>query len=173
MKVLFRKYYLYLLTTLCLPAMANAKLLDRKYISPNHKFCAVIHSTQAVGEMPESVVSVYDSRGKLVKRKSYTSPDHEHGYSVVQLKWSADSTFCVWSLTSSGGHSPWHFPTDCFIQKCKQVVNIDSKLNCGLSKSEFKLKAPHIFLSQRLIPNPNGDPKFADVKLDLATLACS
>lgn len=117
-------------------------------------------------------MSLYNSYGKLLEHKSYISSDHEHGYSVVQLKWSMDSKFCVWSLTSSGGHSPWHYPTDCYIEKCKKVVNIDAQLRCGLSTSHFKLQAPHTFLSQRLIPNPKGDPNYARVKLDLNTLAC-
>lgn len=173
MKLSLRRSFLYLLTTLCFVTVANAKTSWQKYFSPNHRLHAVIRNTQAPGEMmPESVVSVYDSRGKLLQHKSYISSDHEHGSNVVRLKWSADSKFCVWSLTSSGGHSPWHFPTDCYIQKCNAIVNIDAQLNCGLTQTKFELRTPHIFLSQRLIPNPKGNLKFAKVKLDLNTLTC-
>lgn len=165
--------FLYFLTTLYFLTVANAKTSCQKYSSPNHKLYAVIRNTQATDEiMRESVLSIYDSHGKLLQHKSYISPDQEHGYSVVQLKWSADSQFCVWSLASSGGHSPWHFPTDCYIQKCDAIVNIDSQLNCGLTQAKFKLQAPHTFLSQRLIPNPQGKQEFMKVKLDLGSLTC-
>jgi len=162
-----------LLAILCFVTTASAKTSTQKYFSPDHKVFAVVYKTQATGEvMPESIVSIYNTQNKSLQRKSYISPDHEHGYCVVHLKWSADSKYCVWSLTSSGGHSPWHFPTDCYIQKCKAIVNIDAQLKCGLTQAEFKLKAPHIFLSQRLIPNPSGDPKYAKVSLDLMNLKC-
>jgi len=167
-----KRNLLYLLAICCLTAAANAKSSTQKYFSPNQKFFAMVYSTQKSGEMPECIVSIYDTQGKLLQYKSYVSPDHEHGYSVVQLKWSADSKFCVWSLTSSGGHSPWHFPTDCFVQKCNTIVNIDAQLNCGLTQAKFKLQSPHMFLSQCLIPNPAGEPDFAKVTLNLADLKC-
>jgi hypothetical protein len=167
-----KRNLLYLLAMCCLITAANAKSSTQKYFSPNKKFFAMVYSAQHTDEIPESVVSIYDTQGKLLQHKSYISSDHEHGYSVVQLKWSADSIFCVWSLTSSGGHSPWHFPTDCFVQKCKTIVNIDAQLNCGLTQAKFKLQSPHTFLSQRLIPNPSGEPEYAKVTLDLASLKC-
>jgi len=172
-----KRFFLYraasLLTLLFLLRIANAKSSCQKYFSPNHKLHAVIQSVLEPGEIiPESVVSIYDSSSKLLQQKSYISPDHEHGYNVAQLKWSADSKFCVWSLTSSGGHSPWHFPTDCYIQKCHQIINIDTQLNCGLTQAKFKLQLPHTLLSQRLIPNPEGEPKYAKLTIDLEKLKC-
>jgi hypothetical protein len=173
MKQLLRNNLLYLLAIFYFTAVANAKTSIQKYFSPNQKLFAMIYNTQATGEiMPESIVSIYDSYGKLLKHKSYVSSDHEHGFNVAQLKWSADSKFCVWSLTSSGGHSPWHFPTDCFVQKCNTIVNIDAQLNCGLTQAKFKLQSPHTFLSQRLIPNPKGELQYAKVTLNLTNLKC-
>jgi hypothetical protein len=173
MKQFLRNNLLYLLAIFYFTTVANAKTSIQKYFSPNQKLFAMIYHTQKAGEiMPESIVSIYNSQGKLLLQKSYVSSDHEHGYSVVQLKWTADSQFCVWSLTSSGGHSPWHFPTDCYLQKCNVIINIDTQLNCGLTQAKFKLQAPHVFLSQRLIPNPKGEPKYAKFKLDLNNLKC-
>jgi len=173
MKQFLRNKFLYLLAIFYFTAVANAKTSIQKYFSPNQKLFAMVYNTQATGEiMPESIVSIYDSHGKLLKRKSYVSSDREHGFNVAQLKWSADSQFCVWSLTSSGGHSPWHSPTDCYLQKCNMIVSIDAQLNCGLTQAKFKLQSPHIFVSQRLIPNPTGEPNLAKVKLDLTNLKC-
>jgi len=158
---------------ICIQLNVLAAETCRRYRSPNKQLVAEVqiihHSNQP---LPESVVSIYNSHDKLLQHKSYISPDHEHGFSVVQLQWSADSKFCVWSLTSSGGHSPWHFPTDCYIQKCKAIVNIDMQLNCGLTLAKFSLQAPHIFLSERLISNPQGEPEYAKITFDLADLKC-
>lgn len=173
MKRILKNPFWYLLTTVCFVTVANAKSSCQKYFSPNHKLYAVIQPTLESGEIiPESAVSIYNSSGKLLQHKSYISSDHEHGYNVAQLKWSEDSQFCVWSLTSSGGHSPWHFPTDCYIKKCNSIVNIDTQLNCGLTQAKFKLEAPHTFLSQRLIPNPKGEPQYAKVTFNLLNLKC-
>lgn len=164
---------LYLLAICCLAGVANAKTSCQKYFSPNHQYSALIENTQVAGAIiPESIVSIYDMHHKLLARKSYTSPDHQHGFGVVQLKWSADSQYCVWSLTSSGGHSPWHFPTDCYAPKCHSIISVDDQLKAGLTQAHFQLKAPHLLISQQLIPHPEGEPEYAKVRFDLDDLKC-
>lgn len=162
-----------LLLTASMAMGKDAKKECRGDFSPNHQFHVVVKNVLPSGEvLPESVVSIYDARSKLLCKKSYLSSDHEHGFGVVQIRWSADSRFCVWSLTSSGGHSPWHFPTDCYIQKCNSVVNIDNRLNAGLTQPHFELQKPHTLLSQCLIPHPEGEMEYTKIKFDLGGLKC-
>lgn len=167
------------LCSLCLLLMTGITIAENagkhspESFSPNHLFHAIVKNVLPPREvLPESVVSIYDAHGKLLCTKSYLSPDHEHGFGVVQIRWSADSRFCVWSLTSSGGHSPWHFPTDCYIQKCHSIVSIDNRLNASLTQSHFKLQKPHTLLSQRLIPHPQGEMEYAKVQFNLNDLKC-
>jgi hypothetical protein len=61
----------------------------------------------------ESRVVIRTSKGETVTSKDYSSPRGFNGYYVVRAQWSPDSKFFVYSLSSSGGHSPWSFPWRC------------------------------------------------------------
>jgi hypothetical protein len=52
-------------------------------------------------------------------------PSHEV---VSQLAWTPDSSFLVITTTSSGGHSPWHFPTYVFCVRDKSVRYLDDTI---------------------------------------------
>jgi hypothetical protein len=58
----------------------------------------------------ESRVVIRTSNGETLNSKDYSSPRGFNGYYVVNAKWSPDSRFFVYSMSSSGGHSPWQFP---------------------------------------------------------------
>jgi hypothetical protein len=54
---------------------------------------------------------VFRSRdGDTLTSEDYSSPRGVNGYHVYSAKWSPDSQFFAYSLTSSGGHQPWSFP---------------------------------------------------------------
>ena len=58
----------------------------------------------------ESRVVIRTSKGDTLTSKDYSSPRGANGYYVLNAKWAPDSRFFVFSMSSSGGHSPWSFP---------------------------------------------------------------
>ena len=84
------------------------------YPSPDGTLRAVVYpvdiSLNATPDM-ESRVVIRTSKGDTLTSKDYASPRGFNGYYVVNAKWSPDSKFFVYSMSSSGGHSPWQFPT--------------------------------------------------------------
>jgi hypothetical protein len=83
------------------------------YPSPDGTLRAVVYPTDisldATPDM-ESRVVIRTSTGKTLTSKDYSSPRGFNGYYVVNAQWSPDSKFFVYSMSSSGGHSPWQFP---------------------------------------------------------------
>lgn|GEM_PF-6479263 len=159
---------------LCLCYPAAAKTTCQSYPSPDRRYCVTVQQIEAPGAViPESIITIHDRSGKLLARQSYTSADHEHGFAIQQIQWSKDSSYCVWNLTSSGGHSPWHFPTDCFAARCHSILHIDAQTKKSLSASHFTLTATHQLQTQQLIPNPNGEPLYQSVTIALDQLNCN
>lgn len=160
-----------ILLSCCSRAMAKTKC--QSYPSPDGRYCAIVQNvTSSHAIMDESIISIRDRSGKLLARQSYTSADHEHGFHINQIQWSQDSAFCVWNRASSGGHSPWHFPTDCFVAHCNSILNLDKRMKMSFSASRFTLTAKNQLQSQRLIPHPNGEPQYEDVLISLNDLRC-
>jgi hypothetical protein len=83
------------------------------YPSPDGALLATILpadvSLYATPDM-ESRVVIRNSKGDTLTSKDYSSPRGTNGYYVDRAKWSPDSQFFVFSLLSSGGHSPWSHP---------------------------------------------------------------
>src|SRR5437899_963523 len=59
----------------------------------------------------ESRVEFYSPQHEMLCALDYSSEDSEHGFGIVKAAWTPDSNYFVFSLTSSGGHQSWHFPT--------------------------------------------------------------
>lgn len=84
-----------------------------KYPSPDGKLTAlVVPLPGALYGAGENRVEIRSRDGSLLFSHSYGSEDGEHGYGLEHAAWTPDSKFFVYSLSSSGGHQPWHFPTD-------------------------------------------------------------
>jgi hypothetical protein len=62
----------------------------------------------------ESRVEIRAGPGYVLASKDYSSPKGANGYHVVQAEWTRDAQFFVFSLASSGGHSPWQLPIEVF-----------------------------------------------------------
>jgi hypothetical protein len=60
--------------------------------------------------------------------KDYSSPRGMNGYYVDHGKWSPDSQFFVYSLISSGGHSPWSFPIMVYSRKQKRIAKFSDMI---------------------------------------------
>jgi len=97
------------------PAISQKEKQDAKqakeFRSPDGKYLAiVIPLPKAPYGSGESKIEIH-VKDAIVSSASYSSEDGEHGFGVERAKWSPDSKFFVYSMSSSGGHQSWHFPT--------------------------------------------------------------
>ena len=103
-----------------------------------------------VGSGRESLVDIYTSHLDKVCSLDFSSEDGKPGYTVAKAGWTADENFFVFSLENSGGHSPWHTPTQ-FVTFGKyspgfrhQVCLLDSYPDDPrITTPDFQLTAPH------------------------------
>jgi len=97
----------------------------------------------------ESQMEFLDTKGTRLCVIDYSSKDSQHGYQVVKAEWTRDQRFFVWSLQSSGGHSPWHFPTRVFAVRTTRVYVLDDLVpGPGISRGDFQLTGQNTFRSQ-------------------------
>jgi hypothetical protein len=80
------------------------------FLSPDKTMRAVVLpadvSLDTTPDM-ESRVVIRSSDGETLTSQDHSSPRGMNGHYVYGAKWSPDSQFFVYSLVSSGGHSPW------------------------------------------------------------------
>jgi TIR domain len=103
-------------------------------------------ATQRLAHRPqmESRVVIRSSAGDTVMSKDYSSPSGEHGDYVDHGKWSPDSQFFVYSLMSSGGHSPWRMPIMVYSRKKERIAKFSDMIGGYPTLSgEFKFAGPH------------------------------
>jgi len=92
----------------------------------------------------ESRVVIRTVEGKLLTSKDYSSPRGANGYYVARAKWSPDSQFFVFSTSSSGGHSPWSFPTWVYSREKDLIVSFNKMIGDNPTTSEdFNFSRPH------------------------------
>jgi hypothetical protein len=92
----------------------------------------------------ESRVEFRDATGKLLSFKDYSSPRGDDGYYVVKGAWTPDSEYFVYSITSSGGHEPWSFPTAVYSRHGGVVRYVDSMIGGKPNLSaDFTIAPPH------------------------------
>lgn len=100
----------------------------------------------------ESRIEFYAANDKLLCALDYSSEDGEHGFGVAKAAWTADSQYFVFSLTSSGGHQPWHAPTQFYSRASRRVRTLDDYLDgAGITNPDFKLAAPNIIRTEILL----------------------
>jgi hypothetical protein len=117
------------------------------YRSPDQALRAVVfpvgmdlHATSDI----ESRVVIRGNDAKLLTSKDYSSPRGANGYYVVRAKWSPDSQFFVYSMSSSGGHSPWSFPTWVYSRQKNLIVSFNEMIGGNPTVSdEFNFSGPH------------------------------
>ena len=107
-------------------------------------------------ENTESTVEIHSSGGKLLYREAYSSPDCEHGMRVVRAEWTPDSQFFVFSSQGSGGHQPWHYPTQFYIRRLNIIWDLDSYVDPVLTPN-FILSARNTIQTETSAkPGPQG-----------------
>ena len=123
------------------------------YPSPDGVLRAVVYpvdiSLDATPDM-ESRIVIRTSKGETLNSKDYSSPRGFNGYYVVNAKWSPDSKFFVYSMSSSGGHSPWQFPMAVYGREAvhgsekDRIVGFSELINGNPTVSaDFKFTGPH------------------------------
>jgi hypothetical protein len=119
----------------------------RVFVSPDKELRAIVLpvdvSLDATPDM-ESRVVIRSRGGETITSKDYSSPRGTNGLYVVEAKWSPDSQFFVYSMSSSGGHSPWSFPIMVFSRKQKRIAEFSGMIDGKPTLSaEFKFTGPH------------------------------
>jgi hypothetical protein len=117
------------------------------YASPDAILSALVFpvdaSLHATPDM-ESRVVIQTSAGKLLTSKDYSSPSGANGYYVVVAKWSPDSQFFVYSMSSSGGHSPWSFPMWVYGRQKNIFADFSAMIgNNPTVSGDFTFTGPH------------------------------
>jgi len=141
----------------------------RQYISPDGSVRVKVFP---VGK--EEGFADYESRikfqsddGKISCTLDFSSEDSEHGYGVVKAAWTRDSQYFVFSLVSSGGHSPMHVPTQFLSLKDGTVRSLDDCFAAGVVASpNFKIIPPHTVRVQVA----DTDGRLADASVTLSSL---
>lgn len=92
----------------------------------------------------ESNVAISSGGGAALASKDYSSPDGANGYYILNAKWSPDSQFFVFSMMSSGGHSPWSFPIWVYSVKKNAFTSFSDMINGSPTLSgTFTIAKPH------------------------------
>jgi hypothetical protein len=114
----------------------------------------------------ESRVVIRANDAKLVTSMDYSSPRGTNGYYVARAGWSQDAQFFVYTMSSSGGHSPWSFPTWVFSREKGTIVSLNAMIGGKPTVSgEFKFTGPHtIAVAVQQAP---GSEKQVQIAVDL------
>lgn len=144
----------------CSSALAQA----RTYDAPGERYRAVVVPVGERGyENYESRIEIRTSGGRLLRLKSYASPDHNHGEGVNHAEWSPDGQFFIFNTFSSGGHQPWHVNTYFYSLKSNRFYSLDAFI--GPVTSDFRLEGRNTILTTRFKFGKRGDEEPVKVVL--------
>lgn len=142
------------------------------FTSPDKKtIAAVLAVDPSLNDTPdmESNVVIRSSAGGAPSSKDYSSPGGANGYYVLNAKWSPDSQFFVYSMMSSGGHSPWSFPIWVYSVKKNQFASFSGMINGAPTVSgTFTISKPHT-LNASTWKQPGDLDDKVPVSVDLET----
>jgi len=97
----------------------------------------------------ESGVEIRARGGEVLASEDHSSPRGMNGYYVLSAKWSPDSQFFVYSLTSSGGHQPWLFPIMIYSRKWNTFARLSDLVGEKPTISgKFAFSGPHTLTAQ-------------------------
>ena len=115
----------------------------------------------------ESRIEFYSSQNQMLCALDYSSDDGEHGFGVVKAAWTPDNNYFVFSLTSSGGHQPWHALIYFYSVRDSQIRSLEKLVQlAGISNGNFGLEAPNtVVLTEVVVADPPALVKLALDKL--------
>jgi hypothetical protein len=140
------------------------------YPSPDKALRAVVYpvglTLYATPDI-ESRVAIRGPDSTLVTSKDFSSARGTTGYYVVRAEWSPDSQFFVFSMSSSGGHSPWSFPTWVFGREKGLIVSFNKVIGDRPTTSEeFRFSGPSTVVATTW-DKPGSDGRVS-ITVDLA-----
>ncbi|HYX80769.1 MAG TPA: hypothetical protein VE714_00155 [Gemmatimonadales bacterium] len=121
------------------------------YASPDGALRALVVpvdvSLYATPDM-ESRIVIRTAKGDTLTSKDYSSPRGTNGYYVIDAKWSPDSQFFVYSMASSGGHSPWSFPMMVYSREKNRFAGFSDMIEGRPTlSSDFHFAGPHTLVA--------------------------
>ena len=129
------------------PAESCQKLKPAAYRSPDKKLTALVFAAdQSLNATPdmESRLEIRSADGHTIASKDYSSPRGANGYYVDQARWTADSQFFVYNLSSSGGHSPWQSPIELYAREKNTFIRFSDLIDGNPTLTDrFHLVGPH------------------------------
>jgi len=142
------------------------------YTSPDQKTVAsVLGVDKSLNDTPdmESNVAIRSAGGATLASKDYSSSGGANGYYVLKAEWSPDSQFFAYSMMSSGGHSPWSFPTWVYSVKKNAFANFSDMINGSpIVSGTFTIAKPHTLKTSTWKKPGDLDDK-VPVSVDLET----
>jgi hypothetical protein len=152
------------------PEMSCQTLAPELFISPDKATHALVYpvdvSLYATPDM-ESRVVFRSSDGTTLTSQDYSSPRSTNGYYVFHGQWSPDSQYFVFSLSSSGGHSPWSFPIKVYAVKKNLIANFSGMIGGNPTVSgQFQFSGPHT-LAASTWKKPGATEDAVPVNVDL------
>jgi hypothetical protein len=121
------------------------------YASPDGALRALVLpvdvSLYATPDM-ESRIVIRTAKGDTLTSKDYSSPRGTNGHYVIDAKWSPDSQFFVYSMGSSGGHSPWSFPMMVYSRQKNRIADFSDMIEGRPTLSaDFHFAGPHTLVA--------------------------
>jgi hypothetical protein len=160
--------YIYLLLVLS-PVLASAaddaKQSKNRYRAPDGHAEAIFFVVPYGGHSPESTEStvyVRDFAAEQIASRSFSSGDGEHGLFLESCKWTLDSKYFIFTTTSSGGHSPWHFRTFVYDRKSNEIVALTDYMPPIVSP-DMTVRAPD-FVQLRVMDDKLPEPMAGTIK---------
>src|SRR5215831_5524838 len=152
------------------PESSCSNVKPRIYPSPDGALRALVLpvdvSLYATPDM-ESRVVIRTSKSDTLTSKDYSSPRGANGYYVVNAKWSPDSQFFVYSMSSSGSHSPWSFPMMVYSRQKNRIAGFSEMIHGEPTVSaDFHFAGPHTLIASTWKQPGSLDDKTA-VTVDL------
>src|SRR2546426_11481020 len=125
-------------------ALAKEAKERQEYTSPDGRYRAVvIPLPKAPYGSGESKIEIRTTKDAVLCSESYGSEDGVHGFGVEHAAWTSDSKFFVYSMSSSGGHQAWHFPTYFIAASDFKIRSLDNYLGL-ITDPAFELIEPDI-----------------------------
>lgn len=104
---------------------------------------SIVVTVRAVNQNHESAIEFRSADGRSLLKRSYASPDMEHGLVIAHCAWTPNSKFFVYSSHSSGGHEAWHFETTFYSTDRNQENEVDALVG-AVTDPDFILQAPDV-----------------------------
>jgi hypothetical protein len=133
------------------PQSSCSSLKPAIYASPDGTLRALVVpvdvSLYATPDM-ESRIVIRTAKGDTLTSKDYSSSRGTNGSYVIDAKWSPDSQFFVYSMGSSGGHSPWSFPMMVYSRQKNRFAGFSDMIEGRPTLSaDFHFAGPHTLVA--------------------------